>query len=104
MGSMVEEAESFFSAIGLEINRDKSATNDPLCEKTGRLLNDTGVYKYLRILENRGSNIARESFEKVKREMIMRVDKLCNSNFKQKNLFKAINKHSISFINYHIRL
>ncbi|KAF7684153.1 Retrovirus-related Pol polyprotein from type-1 retrotransposable element R2 [Astathelohania contejeani] len=59
MGSMVEEAESFFTAIGLEINRDKSATNDPLCKETARLRNDAGVYKYLGIIENRCSNIAR---------------------------------------------
>ncbi|KAF7682552.1 Retrovirus-related Pol polyprotein from type-2 retrotransposable element R2DM [Astathelohania contejeani] len=59
MGSMVEEADSFISAIGLEINRDKSATNDPLCEETARLLNDAGVYKYLGIIENRCSNIER---------------------------------------------
>ncbi|KAF7682785.1 Retrovirus-related Pol polyprotein from type-2 retrotransposable element R2DM [Astathelohania contejeani] len=104
MGSMVEEAESFFSAIGLEINRDKSATNDPLCEETARLLNDAGVYKYPGIIENRGSNIARESFEKVKREMIMRDDRLCNSNLNAKNLFKAINEHAISLINHHVGL
>ncbi|KAF7684756.1 hypothetical protein TCON_0072 [Astathelohania contejeani] len=96
--------ESFFSAIGLDINRDKSATNDPPCEETARLLNDTGVYKYLGIIENRGSNIARESFEKMKREMIMRVDRLCNSKLNAKNLFKAINEHAISLINYHIVL
>ncbi|KAF7680951.1 hypothetical protein TCON_2433 [Astathelohania contejeani] len=101
---MVDETESFFSAIGLEINRDKSATNDPLCEKTARLLNDAGVYKYLGIIENRGSNFARESFEKVKRIMIMRVDRLCNSNLNAKKLFEAIHAHVIFLINHHIEL
>ncbi|KAF7676596.1 hypothetical protein TCON_2686 [Astathelohania contejeani] len=104
MGSMVEEAESFFSAIELNINRDKSETNDPLCEEIARLLNVAGVYKYLGIIENRGSNIARESFEKVKRKMFMRVDRLCNLNFNAKNLFKVINKHAIFLIFYHIGL
>ncbi|KAF7683042.1 hypothetical protein TCON_1747 [Astathelohania contejeani] len=104
MGGMIEEAESFFSAIGLEINRDKSATNDPLCEETARLLNDAGVYKYLGIVENRGSDIASKSFEKVKRKIIMIVYRLCNSNVNAKNLFKAINEHAISLINYHIGL
>ncbi|KAF7682683.1 hypothetical protein TCON_2100 [Astathelohania contejeani] len=66
MGGMVEEAESSFSAIEFDINRDKSETNDPLCEEIAHLLNVAGVYKYLGIIENRGSNIARESFEKVK--------------------------------------
>ncbi|KAF7682949.1 hypothetical protein TCON_1842 [Astathelohania contejeani] len=36
--------------------------------------------------------------------MIMRVDRLCNSNLNAKNLFKAINENSISLINYHIGL
>ncbi|KAF7683767.1 hypothetical protein TCON_1031 [Astathelohania contejeani] len=104
MGCMVEEAESFFSAIELAINRDKSATNDPLCEETECLLNDASVYKYIGIIESRGSSIARESFEKVKREMIMRVDRLCNFNLNAKNLFKSINEHAISLINYYIGL
>ncbi|KAF7680925.1 hypothetical protein TCON_2457, partial [Astathelohania contejeani] len=34
----------------------------------------------------------------------MIVYRLCNSNLNAKNLFKAINEHSISLINYHIRL
>ncbi|KAF7682541.1 hypothetical protein TCON_2235, partial [Astathelohania contejeani] len=74
------------------------------CEETARLLNDASVYKYLGIIDNRGSNIARESFEKVKREMIMRVDRLCNSNLNAKKSFKADNEHAISLINYHIGL
>ncbi|KAF7679681.1 Retrovirus-related Pol polyprotein from type-2 retrotransposable element R2DM [Astathelohania contejeani] len=45
MNSMVEEAESFFSGIGLEINRDKSATNDPLCE-------ETSVYSMMQVFIN----------------------------------------------------
>ncbi|KAF7683033.1 hypothetical protein TCON_1754 [Astathelohania contejeani] len=36
--------------------------------------------------------------------MIMRVDRLCNLNLNAKNLFKAINEHAISLINYHIGL
>ncbi|KAF7680932.1 hypothetical protein TCON_2450 [Astathelohania contejeani] len=69
---------------------------------TARLLNDAGGYKYLGDTENRGSNIARESFEKVKKEMIIRVYRLCDSNLNKKNLFKAINEHAFPLINYHI--
>ncbi|KAF7682872.1 hypothetical protein TCON_1912 [Astathelohania contejeani] len=36
--------------------------------------------------------------------MIISVDRLCNSNLNAKNLFKAINEHAISLINYHIGL
>ena len=57
MTRMVEETELFFNAIGLEINREKSATNEPRCEDTAALLNGTGVYKYLGITEDSGSDI-----------------------------------------------
>ncbi|KAF7682575.1 hypothetical protein TCON_2202 [Astathelohania contejeani] len=46
----------------------------------------------------------RESFEKVKCELLAKVNRLCDSNLNSKNLFKAINKHAISLVNYHIGL
>ncbi|KAF7678802.1 hypothetical protein TCON_2558 [Astathelohania contejeani] len=46
----------------------------------------------------------RKSFEKVRRELLARVNRLCESNLNSKNLFKAINEHAISIVNYHIRL
>ncbi|KAF7683420.1 hypothetical protein TCON_1366 [Astathelohania contejeani] len=49
-------------------------------------------------------NIMRESFEKVRRELLARVNRLCDFNLNSKNLFKAINEHSISLVNYHIGL
>ncbi|KAF7682506.1 Retrovirus-related Pol polyprotein from type-2 retrotransposable element R2DM [Astathelohania contejeani] len=104
MGNMVKETESFFKAIGLEIKREKSATNDSQCEKTATLLDGTGVYKYLGIIEEYSSNIMRESFEKVRRKLLARVNRLCESNLNSKNLFKAINEHAISLVNYHIKL
>ncbi|KAF7683008.1 hypothetical protein TCON_1784 [Astathelohania contejeani] len=55
------------------------------------------------MFENYSSNILRESFEKVRRELLARVNKLCESNLDSKNLFKAINEHTISLVNYHIR-
>ncbi|KAF7682601.1 hypothetical protein TCON_2178 [Astathelohania contejeani] len=104
MGNMVKATESFFKAIWLEINREKSATNDSQCENTATLLNGTGVYKYLGIIEDHSSNIMRESFEKVRRELLARVNRLCESNLYSKNLFKANNEHAIFLVNYHIRL
>ncbi|KAF7670488.1 hypothetical protein TCON_2854, partial [Astathelohania contejeani] len=86
------------------INREKSATNDSQCEKTATLLDGTGVYKYIGIIENHSSNIMRESFEKVRRELLARVNRLCESNLNSKNLFKAIKEHAISLVNYHIGL
>ncbi|KAF7679661.1 hypothetical protein TCON_2537 [Astathelohania contejeani] len=104
MGNMVKETESFFKTIGLEINREKLATDDSQCENTATLFDGTGVYKYLSIMENFSSNIMRELFEKVSCELLARVNRLCESNFNSKNSFKAINEHAISLVNYHIGL
>ncbi|KAF7684401.1 hypothetical protein TCON_0400 [Astathelohania contejeani] len=104
MGNMVKEIEFFFKAIGLEINREKSATNDSQCENTATLLDGTGVYKYLGITEVHSSNIMQESFEKVRRELLSRVNRLCESNLNSKNLFKATNEHAISLVDYHLDL
>ncbi|KAF7683103.1 hypothetical protein TCON_1691 [Astathelohania contejeani] len=104
MGNIVKETESFFKIIGLEINREKSATNDSQCENTATLFNGTGVYNYLGIIEDHSNNIMRESFEEVRCELLARVNKQCESNFNSKNLFKAINEHAISLVNYHIGL
>ncbi|KAF7682825.1 hypothetical protein TCON_1958 [Astathelohania contejeani] len=46
----------------------------------------------------------RKSFEKVRRELLARVNRLCESNLNSKNLFKAIKEHAISLVNYHIGL
>ncbi|KAF7673143.1 hypothetical protein TCON_2760 [Astathelohania contejeani] len=46
----------------------------------------------------------REIFEKVRRELLTRVNRLLYLILTQKNLFKAINEHAISLVNYHIGL
>ncbi|KAF7680953.1 hypothetical protein TCON_2430 [Astathelohania contejeani] len=47
----------------------------------------------------------RESFDKVKYdELLARMNRLCKSNIYSKILFKAINRQSIFFVNYHIKL
>ncbi|KAF7683181.1 hypothetical protein TCON_1611 [Astathelohania contejeani] len=48
--------------------------------------------------------IMRESFEKVRRELLARVNRQCDSDLNSKNLFKAINEHAIYLVNYHIGL
>ncbi|KAF7683224.1 hypothetical protein TCON_1556 [Astathelohania contejeani] len=104
MGNMVNETLSLFRDMGLEINREMSATNDYQCENTVTIVDGTRVYKYLSIIEDHSSNIMRESFEKVRRELLARMNRLCESNLNSKNLFKAINEHAISLVNYHIGL
>ncbi|KAF7684131.1 hypothetical protein TCON_0670 [Astathelohania contejeani] len=93
MVNMVKQTESFFKAMGIEINREKSATNYSQRENTATLLNGTVVYKYLGIIEDHSSNIMRESFKKLRCELLTRVNRLCNLALYSKILFKAINEH-----------
>ena len=99
---MTREVERFFSCIGVEINKEKSATNDRGCEETATLLEGKGVYKYLGIIEDSSGTPKRDTFEAIKRKLLLRVDKLCSRKLNAKNLFKAINEHAISLVNYHI--
>ncbi|KAF7672105.1 hypothetical protein TCON_2775 [Astathelohania contejeani] len=103
---MVKETVSFFKIIGLEINREKSTTNGFQCENIATLLDNIKVYKYLVMIEHHSSNIMRESFDKVRCELLARVNRLCEfeSNLNSKNLFKAINENAISLVNYYIGL
>ena len=57
---------------------------------------------YLGITETSDSKISPESFDRVKKEILLRVERLCKTKLNAKNLFKAINEHAISVINYHI--
>ncbi|KAF9762620.1 hypothetical protein NGRA_1887 [Nosema granulosis] len=82
------------------MNRLKSAT----CEKDAVLIEGLQGYKYLGITEDSSSAIKYETFEKVKKEILMRIDRLCKTSLNGANLFRAIIEHSISVINYHIGL
>ncbi|TBU20298.1 reverse transcriptase [Hamiltosporidium tvaerminnensis] len=99
---MTEEVKMFMKNIGLEINREKSATNDSCCENTATLLEGIGVYKYLGIIEDSRGIPTRKSFEEVQTKLIARVERLCRTRLNARNLFQAINQHAISLINYHI--
>ncbi|TBU06534.1 putative reverse transcriptase [Hamiltosporidium magnivora] len=46
LSAMTGEAKEFLEVIGLEINKEKSATNDTCCEDTATLLEGVSVYKY----------------------------------------------------------
>ncbi|MCB1712868.1 MAG: hypothetical protein KDH96_10425 [Candidatus Riesia sp.] len=99
---MMKETKEFFSTIGLEMNKEKSATNTEVCSEDALLIEGTSSYKYLGIIENPDSSVAVESFEKIRDEILKRVQRLCETKLNAKNLFKAINEHAISVINYHI--
>ncbi|TBU11666.1 hypothetical protein CWI38_1092p0010, partial [Hamiltosporidium tvaerminnensis] len=99
---MTEEVKKFMNNIGLEINKEKSATNDPCCEDTATLLEGIGVYKYLGIIEDSRGIPTSKSFEEVQSKLIARVERLCRTRLNARNLFQAINQHAISLLNYHI--
>ncbi|TBU11225.1 putative reverse transcriptase [Hamiltosporidium tvaerminnensis] len=102
LSAMIDEAKKFLKVIGLEINKEKSATNDTCCEDTATLLEGVSVYKYLGIIEDSRGILTRSSFEEVQSKLIARVERLCHGRLNAKNLFSAINQHAISSINYHI--
>jgi hypothetical protein len=99
---LMEETKEFFRVIGLEMNKDKSATNTTACAEDATLLEGIQSYKYLGITETACSSISKETFIKVRDEIINRTKRLCESKLNSKNLFKGINEHAISVINYHV--
>ena len=99
---LMKETKEFFNTVGLEMNKDKSATNTEACSEDTTLLEGIQSYKYLGITQNACSSISEESFKKVRNEILKRTKRLCETKLNSKNLFKGINEHAISVINYHI--
>ena len=84
------------------MNKEKSATNTEACAEDATLLEGIQSYKYLGITQSACSSISEESFTKVRNEIIERTKRFCETKLNSKNLFKGINEHAISVINYHI--
>lgn len=99
---MNNEIIKIFKTIGLETNRDKSATNSKTCEQTATFLAKRCRILVPWIIENSKIVLTRESFEKIKAELFVRVERLCNTRLNAKNLVKRFNKHAISLINYYV--
>ena len=104
LSRMTSETEIFFKVIGLEINREKSATNTNICSNTAVLLDGTQGYKYLGIIEDSKSRPTRETFENIKNELYARVNRLCQTKLNGKNLVKGVNEHAINLVNYYVGL
>ncbi|EQB60540.1 hypothetical protein NAPIS_ORF01914 [Vairimorpha apis BRL 01] len=101
---MNEEIKKFFATVGLKMNREKSANNCTGCESDAVILKGHQGYKYLRKTEDSISIVKRDYFEKVRKEILCRVEKLCMTKLNGKNMIRAINEHAISVINYHVGL
>ena len=99
---MMNETKKFFDNIGLEVNKEKSATNSIVCQDDAKFIEGIQGYKYLGITENSKSIPTKENFERIKIEIGRRTELLCKKPLSAKNLFNAINQYAISVINYHI--
>jgi hypothetical protein len=99
---MCEETEKFFNVVGLERNRSKSATNCESCKDTAVPLSVNEGYKYLGITENRKSEVSRETYERIRTEILKRVESICKTRLNGKNTITAINEYALSVINYYI--
>ncbi|KAK1933265.1 reverse transcriptase-like protein, partial [Babesia divergens] len=99
---MTEETQKFFEAIGFRMNRDKSATNSPECSNAAKLLEGTGTYKYLGITEDGNSRTSAAMLQEVTRVIVTRLQLLLKTDLSAKNLFRAINQHALTVINYFI--
>lgn len=100
--SLVEESNTFFKTIGLEINKDKSATNSEICSETALVLDANSGYKYLGIIENPDGSVNKETFLKLKKEILSRVEKILKTNLNGKNSIRALNEYALSVVNYYI--
>ena len=99
---MCEETENFFNVVGLERNREKSATNCESCETIAIPLGANEGYKYLGVTENRKSEVSRETYERIRTEILKRVECICKTRLNGRNTIQAINEFALSVINYYI--
>ncbi|XP_076384682.1 uncharacterized protein LOC143263815 [Megalopta genalis] len=90
------ETKKFFKTIGLEVNQEKSATNSERCEQDAVKSEGTQGYKYLGITEDATSAVKKETFEKVKAEVLKRTETICKTKLNGKNMIKVINEYAIS--------
>ena len=92
----------FFKVVGLEQNPAKSATNCESYETNLVILGVNEGYKYLGITENRRSEATKETYERVRTEILKRVEQICMAGLNGKNTISAINEYALSIMNYYI--
>lgn len=87
---MLNVTKRFFKTVGLEMNASKSATNSEACKSSEELLGGIKGYKYLGIIENASSKPTHESYECIRKEMLERVKRLCDTKLNAQNLFRSL--------------
>ena len=96
----MNEVKNFFNTIGLEMNKEKSASNSLICKEECNILSSNECYKYLGICENSKSEVSEVTLLKIKKEIYNRTEKLCKTKLNAKNLIKSINEYALSVMNY----
>ncbi|OIR56341.1 MAG: uncharacterized protein A8A55_2913, partial [Amphiamblys sp. WSBS2006] len=104
LAELLHEAKSTLQVIGLEINHEKSATNEKTTEQYARLMREEEGYKYLGVCEDTDSNETPETKQQIMEKVLQRVESLARTKLKALNLFKAINEHALSVLNYYFGL
>jgi len=99
---MMNETQKFFDVIGLEMNKAKSATNCNACKDKAIVMGVAEGYKYLGITENRNSEVTKETVQRIHKEILLRVEKICKSGLNGRNTITGINEYALSLINYYI--
>ncbi|XP_029654503.1 uncharacterized protein LOC115227957 [Octopus sinensis] len=101
---MMDTIVEYFEVAGLEMNSQKSATNLESLEGC-RTLDGIEGYRYLGVLEDRGSNVQKQKvLETILENVKKRVTGLAKTKLNSANLFKAINEYALSLYNYYIGL
>ncbi|KAL6121104.1 hypothetical protein NUSPORA_02035 [Nucleospora cyclopteri] len=64
------------------------------------IIDGTQGYKYLGVIENSKSEDIGETAEKIRTELLAMVVRLGQTKLNGRNLFKKVNEHAISLVNY----
>ncbi|KAI5170046.1 hypothetical protein PAEPH01_1204 [Pancytospora epiphaga] len=86
--AMAKEIQRFFTVAGLEVNRENAVTNLAACTNTAVLLEGARGYNYLGIMKDSTSKPTRESYNRIRTEMLARVEQLCKTSLNGKKLLK----------------
>ncbi|KAI4292149.1 hypothetical protein PAPHI01_1423 [Pancytospora philotis] len=84
------------------MNRGKSATNSAVCADFAELIEGAAGYKYPGNIDDKTGVPKRECFEKVRAELLARVERLRKTRLSARHLFHAINEHALSLINHYV--
>ncbi|KAL6120361.1 hypothetical protein NUSPORA_02921 [Nucleospora cyclopteri] len=66
------------------------------------IIEGTQVFVSLGVIENSKSENTGETAEKIRTELLARVERFCQTKLNGRNLFKAVNEHATSLVNYYI--